>query len=112
MGVLSHPQRLRIVMELGSGELDVSSLQKILGTSHSAVSQHLANLRAHRLVEERREGRHVYYRLSNPSLVKWLISGIRLAELELDHSAELRQALEKARASWAGEPVDRVKKSR
>ena len=57
LGVLSHPHRIRIVEELRAGECDVKSLQELLGISHAGVSQHLALLRAHRLVEERREGR-------------------------------------------------------
>ena len=70
--VLAHPHRLRIVEELGSDERDVASLQSALGISHSGVSQHLSQLRALELVIERREGRHVFYRLMHPELAAWI----------------------------------------
>ncbi|MSQ97144.1 MAG: ArsR family transcriptional regulator [Gemmataceae bacterium] len=67
LGVLSHPHRIHIIEELRDGERDVNSLQAALGISHSGVSQHLMLLRAHRLVNERRQGRRVFYHLLQPN---------------------------------------------
>ena len=100
LGVLSHPHRLRIVEELGLEERDVASLQTILGISHSGVSQHLAQLRSQSLVAERREGRHVYYRLPQPELAWWLLDGLRFIEPS-EEQMELRSAVQKTRESWA-----------
>src|SRR5690349_16992863 len=66
LAALGHPHRIRIIEELRDGECDVKTLQDSLGISHSGVSQHLMVLRAHRVVCERRQGRHVFYRLRQP----------------------------------------------
>ena len=100
LGVLSHPQRIRIVEELRGEERDVTSLQGILGISHAGVSQHLSLLRAHRLVDERREGRHVYYRLRQPELAAWLAMGIRFLGADLESHAQFQSALERVRVLW------------
>jgi DNA-binding transcriptional ArsR family regulator len=102
MAALSHPGRVRIVEELRDGERDVNALQEALQISHSGVSQHLAVLRAHRLVIERREGRHVFYRLRQPGLAAWLTDTMRFLEGETAAAEDLRRAIKKARAIWSG----------
>ena len=100
-GILSHPDRVRIVAELRNGERDVNSLQTALGVSHSRVSQHLSGLRAHRIVAERRDGRHVFYHLVQPQLANWLLQGLKFVEGELALSEQIRQAVEQARTMWS-----------
>jgi DNA-binding transcriptional ArsR family regulator len=100
-GVLAHPQRLRIVEELGHRELDVNSLAELLELSPSGASQHLAQLRAHRVVSERREGRHVFYRLRDPALAVWLLEGLRFLESDADASRQMKQYIRRARAAWS-----------
>ncbi len=70
--LLANPDRLRVLMLLSSEEHDVGSLARESKLSSSRVSQHLALLRAHDVVRDRREGRHVYYRLLRPGLARWL----------------------------------------
>jgi DNA-binding transcriptional ArsR family regulator len=101
LGVLAHPHRLRIVEELRGRELDVGSLKGLLEVSHSGVSQHLALLRAHRLVAERREGRHVFYRLCQPELASWLLDGLTFLESDVASSQQLRRDVRRARADWS-----------
>lgn len=101
LGVLSHPGRIRIVEELRNDEQDVNALQTSLGISHSGVSQHLMVLRAHRLVVERREGRHVYYRLSDPELARWLLEATRFLERGTAEADQLRKAIGKTRRQWS-----------
>ena len=101
LGVLAHPQRIRIIEELRSGEHDVNSLANILQTRQSRISQHLSLLRAHRLVKPRREGRHVYYRLASPAIAGWLIDGLRFIEAELLRDEDIHAAVEKAREVWS-----------
>ncbi|MFN4258240.1 MAG: ArsR/SmtB family transcription factor [Gemmataceae bacterium] len=103
LGVLAHPHRIRIVEELRHGERDVNTMQAILEVSHSSVSQHLAVLRAHRIVAERREGRHVFYHLRQPDLARWLIEGTRFLEDDQTHSETIRQAIQIVRAEWQEE---------
>jgi ArsR family transcriptional regulator len=62
----ASPWRLRIVEALGEGERTVSELVETLGIPKSNVSQHLGVMREKGVVESRRDGGHVFYRLSNP----------------------------------------------
>ncbi|MCC6586281.1 MAG: helix-turn-helix transcriptional regulator [Bryobacterales bacterium] len=100
LGVLSHPDRIRLVGELRQEERDVNTLRERLGLTQARVSQQLALLRAHRLVRIRRDGRHIFYRLSQPTLVDWLIDGLRFVEGEPTTTADLRIALMQARDLW------------
>lgn len=99
-GVFSHPDRLRIVEELREGERDVNALQETLGVSHSRTSQNLAILRSHRVVVERRDGRHVYYKLSHPEVADWLLGGLKFLEADLADVVQRRLAIEAARRVW------------
>lgn len=107
---LSHPARIRIVAELRDGELCVNSLQDRLGISHSAVSQHLALMRSHNLIKERRSGRNVFYRLSSPAMIEWIVDGIQFILPDQNDSETLKYAIERARDTWstsAGDNDDR-----
>lgn len=57
--------RLRALCALKAGELCVCQLTALLELAPSTVSKHLSILRAARLVESRKEGRWMYYRLSS-----------------------------------------------
>lgn len=64
---LSDLTRLRIVeLLLDEGEKNVSELVAILGQPQSRVSNHLACLRWCGYVDSRREGKYIYYRVSDP----------------------------------------------
>lgn len=102
LGVLAHPHRVRIVEELRDGPKDVSSLQAVLGISHSGVSQHLALMRANRVVTEQREGRRVFYRLRMPGLARWLAEGLAFLG-ETQEDAAVRGAIEEVREIWGKE---------
>ncbi len=60
---LSDPQRLRILNALRHGELTVGDLAEALESELVNVSHHLKIMKFARLVEVRREGRFMYYRL-------------------------------------------------
>lgn len=62
---LANQARLMLVCQLAEGEKTVGQLQKSVGLSQSAVSQHLALLREHRLVFARRNGKSVRYSLAS-----------------------------------------------
>jgi DNA-binding transcriptional ArsR family regulator len=63
---LAHESRLMIVDRLSRGECSVGDMRELVGGDLSTVSKHLALLRAHGIVEDRREGTTVYYRLLTP----------------------------------------------
>ena len=61
---MSNQHRLMILCQLVPGEKCVSELEKIIGLSQSALSQHLARLRRDELVGTRREAQTIYYSLA------------------------------------------------
>jgi len=77
---LGHPLRLRILEALEGGEKTVSELQEYAGASQAAVSQQLATMRARGVVRNRREGVHVYYRVSEPKVTA-ILGCIRSCDL-------------------------------
>ncbi len=77
---LGHPLRLRLLEALESGEMTVSDLQDYSGASQAAVSQQLATLRARGIVDNRREGAHVFYRIVEPKVTA-ILGCIRTCDL-------------------------------
>lgn len=64
LSLLGNERRLTIMLHLVEGELCVGDISERVSLSQSALSQHLAKLRAGGLVETRRERQNVYYRCS------------------------------------------------
>ncbi len=62
---VANRRRLTILCELSRGERSVSALGDAIGLSQSALSQHLARLRADRIVTTRRESQTIYYSLES-----------------------------------------------
>lgn len=72
---LSHESRLLILYILNYGERTVGELEEMLGLQQAIVSQQLARLRLDQLVESRRDGRQIYYRIADP-IVSELIGAL------------------------------------
>ena len=70
--LMGHDGRLMILCHLAESEQHVSALEQKLGLSQSALSQHLARLRADGLVTTRRAGQHIFYRLASPAAARVL----------------------------------------
>jgi len=68
--LLANPKRLEIIDALRNGELSVSELAEALEISQANLSQHLALMRQGGTVTTRREGLNVFYRLSNPKIIR------------------------------------------
>ena len=86
---LGHPARVRILELLRDGEQSVGALQKALELDSGGTSQHLAALRRIRIVESRREGTSVFYRVADPEVFHLLEAGRALVL----HAAEEQRAL-------------------
>ena len=97
--LLAHPDRIRLIEELGNQEKTVSTLAEDTGLPGTRVSQHLSLLRAHRVVEERPEGRHRLYHLTQPELATWIVSGLDFIEgrVQAPHAKEIN----KVKRQWA-----------
>jgi DNA-binding transcriptional ArsR family regulator len=68
--VLTDPKRLMLIDALAGSERSVGELAAVLGVTLANASQHLGVLRHAGLVETRREGTTVLYRLSEPEIVE------------------------------------------
>lgn len=65
---LGHPTRVAIVEFLSRGELSVGMLCEKVGVEQANASRHLAVLRNKHLVDTRKEGNQIFYRLRDPLL--------------------------------------------
>jgi ubiquinone/menaquinone biosynthesis C-methylase UbiE/biotin operon repressor len=100
---LSDPIRLRILLILKSDELSVAEIQDILSMGQSRISTHLSQMRQAGLVEDRRAGRNIMYRLTalEPRLLALSEQAVReMPEAAQDEAAlalVLRRRKDKAR---------------
>jgi DNA-binding transcriptional ArsR family regulator len=62
---LANPDRLLLMCELARGERNVGQLEQALGIAQPTLSQQLAVLREARLVDTRRDGKHIFYRIAS-----------------------------------------------
>jgi ArsR family transcriptional regulator len=62
---IASPQRIAILLAIGQGEACVCHLETALGWRQAYISQHLMVLRKAGILEDRREGRYVYYHLKD-----------------------------------------------
>lgn len=77
---LGHPHRLELIEHLAQGERGVEALAKRLGLSVANASQHLQRLRQAGLVDARRDGKFVLYRLADETVLDLLASLRGVAE--------------------------------
>jgi DNA-binding transcriptional ArsR family regulator len=66
MKALANPDRLLLLCQLAQGEMSVGELEAALGILQPTLSQQLTVLRNESLVETRREGKQVFYRVASP----------------------------------------------
>jgi ArsR family transcriptional regulator, lead/cadmium/zinc/bismuth-responsive transcriptional repressor len=79
-GLLSDPGRLRMLVALLDGEASVGVLAASAGLSESSASHALRLLRAHRIVQPRRQGRMVHYRLADTHVRQLLCVALEHAQ--------------------------------
>ena len=73
---LGDVSRVRILVALLHQEMNVGSLADLIGSSESAVSHHLRNLRQLHLVRARKSGRQVFYCLDDEHIDELIQSGM------------------------------------
>jgi len=97
--LLADPNRLRLLLLLEREELSVAELQEILGKGQSQISTHLAQLKNAGLIEDRRTGKNIFYRLAAPSPELMAIARLGAAETPFasDDTDALRLVLDKRR---------------
>ncbi len=86
---LAHPTRIAIIELLEGGELSAGELIEKLGMEQANISQHLAVLRAKRLVVNRKAGNQVFYAVRDPIIIKVLALMRRYFQKHLKEALEL-----------------------
>jgi DNA-binding transcriptional ArsR family regulator len=102
---LGHPTRVAIVEYLRKGEISVKQLCEKVGIEQANASQHLAVLRSKHIVDTRKEGNQIFYRLRHP-LVGDMLEMMR--QYFFDHMNEAMQVLkEEKREAKALQKADK-----
>jgi ArsR family transcriptional regulator, lead/cadmium/zinc/bismuth-responsive transcriptional repressor len=73
----SDTSRVRILSVLTGREMNVHTLARAVGISESAVSHHMRSLRQMHLVQTRREGKEVYYRVEDEHIIMLFKQGVK-----------------------------------
>lgn len=102
--ILSDPNRLRIISVIGKDERSVSELINETGLSQTLVSFHLKVLRESEMVDTKRKGPFIYYRLKNPGLVDFL-SAIEL--YALNRQGEIETEMPWPCPPWFAKNIDK-----
>ncbi len=97
--LLSDPTRVRLLVLLEREELSVAELQEIVAKGQSQISTHLSQLKHAGLVEDRREGKNIFYRLRPglDSLLNLLRGAIADVPEAVDDEEALKLVLAKRR---------------
>ncbi|MEJ2641343.1 MAG: metalloregulator ArsR/SmtB family transcription factor [Desulfosarcinaceae bacterium] len=88
--LMGDPNRLKLLMALRGGEMCVCDLAAFIGLTESAVSHQLRRLRDARLVQPRRDGQILFYRLADDCVVELMT----IAEGHLHEGARRQDAPE------------------
>ena len=93
--LLADPNRVRIVLLLEREELSVAELQEILAMGQSTISTHLSQLKQAGIVEDRRTGKNIFYRLKafGNGTQDQVLDVLRHAIKEIPEAGEDRDAL-------------------
>lgn len=83
--LISSPARIAILLTIGRGEACVCHLEAVLGWRQAYISQHLMTLRKAGLLQDRREGRYVYYRLTDEGILALARQAAALSGIPPEH---------------------------
>jgi DNA-binding transcriptional ArsR family regulator len=78
--LLSHPARLGILDVLRDGEQCVCHLEAVLGCRQAYISQHLTTLRNAGVLQDRRDGWNIFYRVAIPQIYDMIDAATALSE--------------------------------
>jgi len=101
---LADESRLRILMALDGRELCVCQITELLGLAPSTVSKHMSVLTQARLVENRKDGRWRYYRLSGDEAESEVLDAIDWIRSHLSKTDIIQQDVVKLEKILALDP--------
>ncbi len=89
---LSHPRRLEIIQLLQDQELSVADIYTMLDLPQANISQHLMILRDVQIVETRREGKQIFYKITDKKIIR-ACELIREFLIDLTGNTELKKTV-------------------
>jgi len=89
LSAISSPQRIAILLLIGKGEACVCHLEASLGWRQAYISQHLMALRRADILQDRREGRYIFYSLKDASILDLITASATLSELSAEDVSAL-----------------------
>jgi len=84
LSIIASPQRIAILLLIGRGEACVCHLEASLGWRQAYISQHLMALRKADILQDRREGRYIFYSLKDASILDLIIASVALSGLNAE----------------------------
>ena len=90
--VLGAPFRIKILFSIGHGEACVCHLEVILKKRQAYISQHLMVLRDAGILETRRDGKYIYYRVADKSVFDLIESTARMLNIPRGEILKLSEA--------------------
>ncbi len=90
--ILGSPFRIKILFSIGYGEACVCHLEAMLKKRQAYISQHLMVMRDAGILDTRRDGKYIYYRVADKNLFKLLESTAGILNLSSGSLPELAES--------------------
>lgn len=107
---LADEKRVRILLALRHGELCVCQITELFGLAVSTISKHLSVLYQAGLVESRKEGRWIYYRLPGGESPASVREALKWVEKSLDNDPRIREDARHLETILQQDPVELCKR--
>lgn len=107
---LADEKRVRTLLALGRGELCVCQITELFGLAVSTVSKHLSLLYQAGLVESRKEGRWIYYRLPGKDASAPIREVIRWVERSLEGDPRIQEDARRLETILSQDPIELCKR--
>jgi len=107
---LADENRVRTLLALRNGELCVCQITELFGLAPSTMSKHLSILYQAGLVESRKAGRWIYYRLPGKGAPTVVLRAIEWVEKSLAESPRITQDAQQLRQILKTDPIELCKR--
>ncbi len=90
--ILGSPYRIQILFNIGYGEACVCHLEAVLHKRQAFISQHLMVMRDAGILETRRDGKYIYYRIADERLFEVLRSAAAILNISEDQLPDINES--------------------
>lgn len=96
LSVLGNDFRIRLLYTIGDGEVCVCHLEEMLQKRQPYISQHLSVLRDEKVLKTRREGRFIFYRITDPAVFDLVQIAAKLQGIPIEKFPEIKTPQQRA----------------